>query len=231
MLNMRKSDSSYPSLHNAFVDTMHDIGLEQVVDFPTRGNNTLDLFLTNHPSLVPRVEGMPGLSDHDVVYLEYATQPSRVVYPKRVVPRYNQADWPGLRSAVSLLSDSIVASYTVSDDAELIWEQLRDGLKSAVSTFVPHKTLGTKRSKPWVDKHTKRLIRRRDRMYKRWRKSADPEAQKELKALKRVIQRRLRRAYWSHTEELISEGVDPKANKKFWSYIKAQKKSLKAWHP
>ena len=37
---------------------------------PTKGDNTLDLVITNTPQMVSRIE-TPGLSDHDIVYFEY----------------------------------------------------------------------------------------------------------------------------------------------------------------
>lgn len=42
----------------------------QVVDIPTRGNITLDVFITNHPSLLNRCIPCPGLSDHDIVMID-----------------------------------------------------------------------------------------------------------------------------------------------------------------
>ena len=42
-----------------------------------RGPNTLDLFLTNQPSLVARVETTPGLSDHCAVYMEMQLNPPK----------------------------------------------------------------------------------------------------------------------------------------------------------
>ena len=41
-----------PSLTRQFVDLLDDPGLTQLVTTPTRGNNTLDLVITNNPSLV-----------------------------------------------------------------------------------------------------------------------------------------------------------------------------------
>jgi hypothetical protein len=41
---------------------------------PTRGDNTLDLFLTNKPSTIYRTEVCPGISDHDLVYIEATTK-------------------------------------------------------------------------------------------------------------------------------------------------------------
>jgi hypothetical protein len=44
--------------------------LIQIVDIPTRKDNTLDLIITNLPNQVQRVEVIPGLSDHDIVFTD-----------------------------------------------------------------------------------------------------------------------------------------------------------------
>ena len=53
---------------DSFLQMIAKSGLEQIVEFPTRNNNTLDIVLTNRPSLVNRCEGAPGLSDHDCTH-------------------------------------------------------------------------------------------------------------------------------------------------------------------
>ena len=58
------------SLNNKFLELVQDNHLEQVVTFPTRHENTLDLFLTNRPSLVNICEPLPGLGDHEIVYID-----------------------------------------------------------------------------------------------------------------------------------------------------------------
>ena len=57
-------------ISESFLQLLARAGLEQVVTFPTRGNNTLDIVVTNVPSLVKRCECAPGLSDHDIVFLD-----------------------------------------------------------------------------------------------------------------------------------------------------------------
>ena len=39
------------SISYSFLDTLATTGLQQIVNFPTRNNNTLDVVLTNRPSL------------------------------------------------------------------------------------------------------------------------------------------------------------------------------------
>ena len=225
---MLKSTSSYPALHYKFLDLIQDLGLEQLVTFPTRGDNTLDLFLTNYPSLVPRVQGAPGVSDHDVVYMEFDINPVRQRQIRRQVPQYSKADWSSLRSAAAELSDSILGQFTEDSNAEDVWQVFKEGIKDMSSKHIPCKMLGNKNNKPWVDYTSLRLIRRRDRLYKRWKKTGDTNLRGELKDLKSHIQRRLRRAYWSHTESMLTDNADsdraPRNNmKKLWTYIKAQR--------
>ena len=57
-------------MNNTFLELVQDNHLEQVATFPTRHENTLDIFLTNRPSLVNRCEPLPGLGDHEIVYID-----------------------------------------------------------------------------------------------------------------------------------------------------------------
>lgn len=220
-----KTPSVHPRLHNDFLDLLNDHGLQQMVTFPTRENNTLDLFVTNFPSLVPRIEGVPGVSDHFAVYMEFQIYPARRNNTKRLVPQYNKADWPALRSAAKDLSSSITTLFNSTSDTEEIWSTFKDGLHSIVSTHIPHTTLRAKNNKPWVDFASRRMIKKRDRVYKKWKKSGDPGHLKELKDLKRQVQRQLRRNYWSHTSHVIEENNDGsrKTTKNLWTYVKAKR--------
>ena len=46
---------------------MNDHGLEQLVHFPTREKNTLDLILTSLPGQFQEIHSPDKLSDHDVI--------------------------------------------------------------------------------------------------------------------------------------------------------------------
>ena len=60
-------------VQSQLLEIVQDHCLSQVVNFHTREDKTLDLLLTNSPSPVNRVKGMPpiGKADHDIVYIEY----------------------------------------------------------------------------------------------------------------------------------------------------------------
>lgn len=51
--------------NNIFLDFLNNNGLTQVVDFPTRGANTLDIFVTNRLSQLESCKAISDISDHE----------------------------------------------------------------------------------------------------------------------------------------------------------------------
>jgi hypothetical protein len=94
--NCLKPNCSYPSLTTRLVDLIDDCGFTQMVTAPTRRANTLDLFITNNDSLINTVKVIPGLSDHDIVYVEGDINPIVNKQKPRKLFLYNKADWVGL---------------------------------------------------------------------------------------------------------------------------------------
>ena len=54
-------------LNQIFLDTLQSCNLDQMVDFPTRKENILDIIFTNRPSLVHKLTQCPGISDHNTI--------------------------------------------------------------------------------------------------------------------------------------------------------------------
>ena len=61
---------------SALIDIMHDHYMEQLIQFPTRGDNTLDLILSNRPGLISDCSSPAKLSDHDVIACTLNCAPS-----------------------------------------------------------------------------------------------------------------------------------------------------------
>ena len=56
-----------PSEGEKFIEILNDHHLEQLVHFPTKEKNTLDLFITSLPSQFLDIHSPDSLSDHDIV--------------------------------------------------------------------------------------------------------------------------------------------------------------------
>ena len=69
------------------------------------------------------------------------------------------------------------------------------------------------------------MIHKRDRSYKRKKKSGNKADKNKYKKLKHETQRQLRKAYWQYVEGIVTPEVDDRAGngncmKQFWTYIK-----------
>jgi hypothetical protein len=75
----------------------------------------------------------------------------------------------------------------------------------------------------------RRLIRKRDRWYRRKKKSGNQGDAKKYKTLKQETQRKLRKAYWSYFEDIVTpkmhkqEDTIRNSMKRFWTFIKHKK--------
>jgi hypothetical protein len=77
---------------NQLLTITKDTFLDQVVQEPTRVTettaNVLDLFFTNNSTLTNKVEVIPGISDHEAVFIESSLRPLKAKVPPRKVFMY-----------------------------------------------------------------------------------------------------------------------------------------------
>ena len=220
-----KNTCQYPTLHNNFISILHDNGLEQIVTEPTRGDNTLDLLITNCPQLFQRVEVIPGLSDHNIPYCELHIRAKRQQQASRPKMIYSKADWDSLRVIATDISNKIL---DMPDDSstEDLWCLFKETLISAISLHIPTKMISKKISLPWITPELKKLINKKNKLYRRQKKSGRADLKRTLSKLKREIQRKTRQEYWSFLNSIFSEDDDKQSNnKRLFTYVKTQKSS------
>ena len=119
-----KPNCNYPTLTYQFVDLLDDLSLTQLVTRPTRGNNTLDLFITNNPSLVTACRVIPGVSDHDAVLTELNIKPLRNKQTPRKIPLYKKADWEGLKKHISEFGRSLQSNFNFPTPVNQLWDNM-----------------------------------------------------------------------------------------------------------
>jgi hypothetical protein len=95
------------SNENTFVELLHDHFLEQLNTAPTRGNNTLNLVLTNIPNKVKICEILSPtqaelFTDHNIIVVELSMCHNQLPKIRRTVYNYRQGDFAGLRTSPSM---------------------------------------------------------------------------------------------------------------------------------
>ncbi|VDI83601.1 Hypothetical predicted protein, partial [Mytilus galloprovincialis] len=206
--NCLKDNTQHVGIHQRFGDILDDNGLLQIVEEPTRQTNTLDLLITNHPNSFTRVEILPGVSDHDIVFAEISVIPSRKKQAARKIHLYSKANWDTMREDINNIKNEIETMTTSKSNINDIWLVFKTSLEKSVNLNIPHKQARTKDSPPCISRDLRRLIRKRDRLYKKKKKSHDKKDSEKYKTIKRQVQQGLRRSYWKYVESIVTPPED-----------------------
>ena len=86
-----------PSEGEILIEIMNDYGLEQLVHFPTRERNTLDLIITSLPGQFVDIRSPDRLCDHNIVSGTLKVVIPPINKPKRKGYRYQKGDYESMR--------------------------------------------------------------------------------------------------------------------------------------
>ena len=226
-----KHDCQYKTLYDDFLTMIDDNSLVQMVDITTRGENTLDLFLTNNPTFVSKVTTIPGVSDHDIVSVEVQLKPQVYRQVPRKVPLFRKADWDGFKQHLTTFYSKFIRECKGKSVNDL-WTDFRSTMESGIQKFVPIKTFGTKRSLPWVTQEIKRYIRRRDSLYQKQKGTKKAKDRSDFIKAKHKVNASLKMAYNIYIEGLLgledvtttvtsSDNQSKYSPKRLFSFLKA----------
>ena len=95
----------------------------------------------------------------------------------------------GLCDHLRRYRDSFLSSDRSHMSVNDMWVSFKSEVIAAIERFIPSKMTKTKYSSPWVDNSIKRLIKRRDRLYFRARKSSSPDIKSHYKRFRAHVQR------------------------------------------
>ena len=109
---------------NQLLTTMKDSFLDQVVMDPTRITETtcniLELFFTSNLTLINKVEIIPGISDHEAVFILSSLKPMKVKNPGRKVYQYKKADYESMKKELKALKTEFDRESEIKD-IEYLW--------------------------------------------------------------------------------------------------------------
>ena len=144
----------------AFVDTLIDDLLTQVVDEPTRGNNTLDLIISGSPTDIEKWVLCPPFSTSDHLSLESTLKchVPRIHSEPRKVHLYSKANYSDLNDEIESNVWPNLLKYKSIDDIQAVSKEVYYG---HVDKHVHHKIIrpNSRLKPPWtkyksVDKAT-----------------------------------------------------------------------------
>ena len=211
------------TINETFLNLLESAGLEQMVDFPTRGDNTLDIILTNRPSLTNRCSGLPGLSDHDLVFMDANVQAGRRKPIRRKILLWNKADFDAIRSRAQQMSVNYTSSFNSSTPVDVLADALQQELDKIISDCVPSKMTSTRVNQPWFNSKTKRILRRKCRAFNKARRTNKARDWDRFKLLKKEAQKVCRNSYNNYVHDIIHSVPAGCRNKKLGALVKAKR--------
>ena len=208
-------------MYDFFPSTIADYNFTQVVTEPTRKDNILDLFLTTNPTLINKVNCSPGLGDHDVVSAEALLKPTLHKQKPRKVFIFSRADWPTLKAKMKLYKQSFLSNH-YGQTVEQHWTDFTTTLDKLVQECIPAKLIRGKSSLPWITQEIKRLIRKRDSLYRKFKRSGDSDIKTKFQTLRQQIKKKIKDSYQAYLENLLGlNDEDSKCDsKKLFSFLK-----------
>ena len=204
-----------------------------MVTSPTRGHNILDLFLTTNPTLVDKVSVTPGLSDHDIVLAKVNVKPEATKQVPRNIPLYKKADWDQLKQSMREVHTELKQSDPATTNIQNLWDKFASRLEQGIDKFIPVRKAGTRDGFPLINQEISRLMRKRDKMYKRWSRSGRAYDQSKFLECKHLIRWVSERAYEKYLGNILGlnndnndqdSGEPPRVKtKKLYSLLKHSK--------
>ena len=189
---------------------------------PTRGQNLLDLFCCNKPSLVKSITSIPGILDHNIVLADCKLKPSIITKPQRKIYQWSKADWHSLREQTVVFAEDFLASATTRSVNEN-YIKFRTYLEEVMENKIPSK-LSSKRFKlPWFNRELKRLCRKKARKYKKAKRSGREDHWEQYKEFQKVVQAKLTEGRWDYINRFLQIGLETGNKKPFWKYLRVQK--------
>ena len=122
------------------------------------------------------LKSVPGMSDYlavvttlDVRPKQHSNKLSHTVY------KYKSANFEGLRADKAAYAAMFLMENPTSRTTEENWKSFKSALYQAIIKHVPTTKSKTKRHLPWITRNIKCEIRKKDRQYRKARKSKTQE--------------------------------------------------------
>ena len=178
-----------------------------MVDFPTRGSNTLDIFITDRPGLLESCNVVDGISDHEVVRVTSSITADLPPPTRRTIYLWSHTDFNLIRQTAQSLCQHFVSTHSTSTSVDILWNDFMSICNTCMD-LVPTKLSSTKHHQPWINSHIKRLTRKKQRAYNHARATNTEYDWAKYKDIKIQCQYECRKCFNQYVANLI----DPNSN-------------------
>ncbi len=196
---------------NEFFEFFNDSGFSQLVNFPTRNQNILDLMFTNEVNLIQGIDIGQKISDHETVVAKLSIQ--FVSSGKTNFRDYKHADFDVIQNALNVVDwDSILTD----DDPNISWKNFLGVFLPIIDKHIPLRTVSCKNKNNYSIR-VKKLCTKAYNLHKKWKRLGTQQSHDKYLEAFRLAQREKRNESVSK-EIKILKSINLNS---FWNYVKS----------
>jgi hypothetical protein len=222
-------DFNYPGLNwnsfeadqvaTPFLEWMLIKGLTQHVLFPTRGNNILDLLLTNEPEMVQKCEpyGTLGDSDHIMIRAEVCIETERAINEPEVLDFKKMK----LKKLKTIFRNTNWEELLVGSTEEC-WDKFMRAYNQAVLECIPRRKR-IKRNPPWMKRIVKQAVKEKKQLWRKYRRTGKELDYNKFVDKSNQTKSQISAAKHSYEEKLARNIKED--SKSFFAYIRQKQKT------
>jgi hypothetical protein len=214
-------------IQNVFLDFVCDVGLEQMVTLPTRGENILDLVLTSHPLLLSKIDisepfGTSTCSDHNVVEFTIDVGVEQYQPGCCTVKHYlwNKADYDAISTYLINVDWDYFISVCLTPDS--LWSGFCDIMFTAFDLYVPCKYVTGINTRRLVRKYPSRIRKTLNRKRCLWRFCRDHPNDDSARSKYRALQAECRRIIHEYELDKETKIIQSGNTSKFYKYTNSK---------
>jgi hypothetical protein len=183
--------------------------------------NILDILITDSPGFLNKIALLPPLgSDHEVIISEFKIQYSRDKAYLREIWDYKKGDFENLVKELKDVPWRV--GLETFEDIEDITNYWVTSFIDLCKTKIPNRTIKIRpKDKPWMTRAVKICIRKRNRAYKRFKRTGQPNHHVIWKTIAREANYQMHLAKLEHIEKVKRQLMDMTVGeKKYWKLAK-----------
>ena len=183
-------------------------------------SNILDLVFTNHENLIVDLKTEPplGKSDHMCLLMELSV--ANVDGLKTEYKNFRKTDHEKLKGELSNVNWQEQLEHRDVDDS---WDFIKSEIEKAIEVSTPTCKTSGRKSKKFIDKETLEIVRNKHRLYRKWKRSGNPEDEKAYTKANNKARKECRKASIKYEKQVAEQAKDdPSA---FYRYANSRMKS------
>ena len=172
---------------------------------------------SSSPDLIQNVEVGPGISDQCSVSADVLLKAKVTKKPVQKIFMYSKASVTELQREIASFRDTFIKTAPSRDTNEN-WNFFTNGLMKIIHKRVPQKVIRQRHDLPWLNRHLRTKINRKNRYHRRANKAKPAFEKQQWKAYKHqqsIVQKEIKTAYNNYINSLFEDHESHKPSKRF----------------